>query len=117
MTTQATSALGIGLLPTMYGTNNQLTPERRAIERIRRKATGMAIDVATEVSLAHEVDVRPNLEPDSVWLPRAGSCRCAYAEVNAYREDGEWICHTCGHELSPNGCGPLTLRTRRDEDQ
>jgi hypothetical protein len=31
--------------------------------------------------------------------------------VKAYREDGEWICHTCGHGLSPDASTLLTLRT------
>jgi hypothetical protein len=63
------------------------------------------------VRLTAEADARPKLEPESSQLPIGRSCHCLSSDVKAYREDGEWICHTCGHRLSPHASTLLTLRT------
>jgi hypothetical protein len=38
--------------------------------------------------------------PERVQPVRARNCRCADAEVKAYRLGADWICHTCGHDVS-----------------
>ena len=94
---------------TMHAAKTELAPERRAIERIKRKATAMAIATATETSFADEVETEPDLE---LHL-RGRSCRCPSANVKAYRDEDEWVCHTCGHQLSPRVASLLTLTTRK----
>lgn len=98
---------------TVHAAKTDLAPERRAIERIKRKATAMAIAAATETSFADEVETEPDLEPDPELHLRGRGCRCPAANVKAYREEGEWVCHTCGHQLSPRVASLLTLRTRK----
>jgi hypothetical protein len=88
------------------------TPERRAIERIKRKATGMAIAAAAEFSAAGVFDAPGDLAPGSVASPLARTCRCADAEVRAYRDGNEWWCHTCGYELSARASGQLSITPR-----
>ena len=61
----------------MHAAKTELAPERRAIERIKRKATAMAIAAATETSFADEVETEPDLE---LHL-RGRSCRCPAANV------------------------------------
>jgi hypothetical protein len=97
----------------MHAANTELAPERRAIERIKRKATAMAIAAATETSFADEVETEPDLEPDPGLHLRGRSCRCPVANVTAYREEGEWVCHTRGHQPSPRVASLLTLTTRK----
>jgi hypothetical protein len=97
---------------TMDAVKKPLTPERRAVERIKRKATAMAIVASADVAPANEVDTAAELEPQARLLPRARSCSCPAADVEAYHEEEEWICHTCGHRLSPYASTLLTLRTR-----
>ena len=72
----------------------------------------MAIAAATETSFADEVETEPDLEPLAEPHLRGRSCRCPAANVKAYREEGEWVCHTCGHQLSPRVASLLTLTTR-----
>jgi hypothetical protein len=92
---------------------NVATPQRRAVERIKRKATGMAVAAAAEHS-AHEMLGASEYPPsDSLEPPLARNCRCADADVKAYREGADWICLTCGHELSAQASRQLTLRARR----
>ena len=98
---------------TMHAANTELAPERRAIERIKRKATAMAIATTTETSVADEVEREPDLEPDPALHVRGRSCRCPAANVKAYRDEDEWVCHTCGHQLSPPVTSLLTLTTRK----
>jgi hypothetical protein len=93
----------------MHAAKTELAPERRAIERIKRQATAMAIATATETSFADEVETEPDLE---LHL-RGRSCRCPAANVKAYRDEDEWVCHTCGHQLSPRVASLLTLTTRK----
>jgi hypothetical protein len=88
------------------------TPERLAVERIKRKATGMAIAAAAEFSAADVFDAPEDLALGSVASPLARTCRCADAEVRAYRDGTEWWCHTCGYELSARASGQLSIRTR-----
>ena len=97
----------------MRAAKTEHAPERREIERIKRKATAMAIAAATETSLADEVETEADLEPDPELHLRGRSCRCPAANVKAYREEGEWVCHTCGHQLSPRVASLLTLTTRK----
>jgi hypothetical protein len=94
---------------TMHAAKTELAPERRAIERIKRKATAMAIATATETSFADEVET----EPDPELHLRGRSCRCPAASVKEYRDEDEWVCHTCGHQLSPRVASLLTLTTRK----
>jgi hypothetical protein len=75
------------------------TPEYRAIERIKRKATGQAMAAAADVSSAGVPDTPRDLTADSVAPRTARTCRCADAKVLAYRDGAEWWCHTCGYEL------------------
>jgi hypothetical protein len=94
------------------------TPERRAIERIKRKATGMAIAAAAEDSAAGAPDAPRDLTRDSVAPGLARTCRCADAEVTAYRDGAEWWCHTCGYELSARAARQLSIGARmRDSDR
>jgi hypothetical protein len=88
------------------------TPERRAIERIKRKATGMAIAAAAEVPAAGELDASTDLAPDPGAPRLARKCRCADREVLAYRDGAEWVCHTCGYELSAHAVRQLSMRAR-----
>jgi hypothetical protein len=88
----------------MHAAKIELTSERRAIERITRKPTAVAIAAATETSVADEVE----MEPDAERHLGGRSCRCPAANVKAYREEGEWVCHTCGHQLSPRVASLLT---------
>jgi hypothetical protein len=97
---------------TMHAAKTELARERRAIERIKRKATAMAVMAATETSFADEAEVGPDLEPDPELHLRGRSCRCPAANVKAYRDEDEWLCHTCGHQLSPRVASLLTLTTR-----
>jgi hypothetical protein len=97
----------------MHASKTELAPERRAIERIKRKATAMAIATATETSFADEVETEPDLEPDPELHLRGRSCRCPAANVKAYRDEDEWVCHTCGHPLSPRVARLRTLTTRK----
>jgi hypothetical protein len=94
---------------TVRAAKTELAPECRAIERIKRKATAMAVVAATETSLADEVGTEPDLEPDPELHPGGRSCRCPAGNVKAYREEGEWVCHSCGHQLSPRVASLLTL--------
>lgn len=68
----------------------------------------MAIAAATETSLAEEVETEPDGEPDPELHLRGRSCRCPAANVKPYCEEGEWGCHTCGHQLSPRLASLLT---------
>jgi hypothetical protein len=88
------------------------TPEHRAIERIKRKATGMAIAAAADDSVAGALDAPGNPTPDSVAAGLARTCRCADAQVMAYRDGAEWWCHTCGYELSAGAARLLTIGAR-----
>jgi hypothetical protein len=72
----------------------------------------MAIATATETSFADEVETEPDLEPDPELHLRGRSCRCPAANVKAYRDEDEWVCHTCGHPLSPRVARLRTLTTR-----
>ena len=72
----------------------------------------MAIVAATETSFADEVETESDFEPLAEPHLRGRSCRCPATNVKAYREEGEWVCHTCGHQLSPRVASLLTL-TRR----
>lgn len=101
------------VLLTMHAAKTELAPERRAIERIKRKATAMAIVAATEISFADELETESDLEPEPELHLRGRTCRCPAANVKAYREEGEWVCHTCGHQLSPRVASLLTLTTRK----
>ena len=98
---------------TMHAAKTELAPERRATERIKRKATAMAIATAAETSFADEVERERDLEPDPELHLRGRSCRCPAANVKAYRDEDEWVCHTCGHQLSPRAASLLTLTTRK----
>jgi hypothetical protein len=98
---------------TMHAAKTELAPERRAIEWIKRKATATAIATAAETSFADEVETEPDLEPDLELHLRGRSCRCPAANVNAYRDEDEWVCHTCGHQLSPRIASRFTLTTRK----
>jgi hypothetical protein len=69
---------------TMHAAKTELAPERRAIERIKRKATAMAIATANETSFADEVEREPDLEPDPELHLRGRGCRCPAANVKAY---------------------------------
>jgi hypothetical protein len=97
----------------MHAVKTELAPERRAIERIKRKATAMAVMAATEIPFADEAETESDLEPGPELHLRGRSCRCPAANVKAYREEGEWVCHTCGHQLSPRVASLLTLTTRK----
>jgi hypothetical protein len=88
------------------------TPERRAVERIKRKATGMAIAAAAESSAAAALDAPKDPARGSVAPPLARTCRCADEEVRAYRDGAEWWCHTCGYELSARASGQLSTKAR-----
>jgi hypothetical protein len=86
------------------------TPARRAVERIKRKATGMAIAAADELCVEGVLGVPEEIASDSFQPRRASTCRCPDADVKAYRDGAEWICHTCGHELSASASHQLTAR-------
>ena len=73
----------------------------------------MAIEAATETSLADEVETEPDLEPDPELDLCGRNCRCPAANVTAYCEEGEWVCHTGGHRLSPRVASLLTVTTRK----
>ncbi len=96
----------------MHAAKTKLGPERRAIERIKRKATAMAIAAAAEPSCADGLATGPHLEPARELHLRARSCRCPAANVKAYRDEDEWVCHTCGHQLSPHVTTPHTDNTQ-----
>jgi hypothetical protein len=72
----------------------------------------MAIVAASATSVADEVETESGLEPDPELHLRGRGCRCPAASVKAYREEGEWVCHTCRHQLSPRAASLLTLTTR-----
>lgn len=95
----------------MHAAKTELAPERRALERIKRKATAMAIVAATKTSFADEVETEAELEPVPEPHPSGRGRRCLAANVKAYREESEWVCHTCGHQLPPPVASLLTLRT------
>jgi hypothetical protein len=100
--------LGFGL-----GTGDNVlmpTPERRAIERIKRKATGLATAAAAELSAQDGPGPPEDPTPESVHPSLAGKCRCDDADVKAYRDGAEWVCQTCGHELSASASRQLTVR-------
>jgi len=104
-------ALPVVSIPVRFGSHpgdRGLTPGRRAIERIKRKATGMASAAAVE-PLASDDWPCPGEDTakDPVGPALARVCRCADADVNAYREGADWICHTCGHKLSERASGLL----------
>ena len=92
------------------------TPERRAVERIKRKATGMAIAAAAAADGSAEgegeLDASTDVAPDSGAPLLARKCRCADREVLAYRDGAEWVCHTCGYELSAHAVRQLSMRAR-----
>jgi hypothetical protein len=88
------------------------TPERRAIERIKRKATGMAIAAASERPVAEVLEAPRDLAPEPVAPRLARKCRCADAEVMAYRDGTEWWCHTCGYELTAHASRELSIGAR-----
>lgn len=90
-------------------TSSSATPERRAVERIKRKATGMAIGAIAEGSAKGDFASPEGPLSDPVQPPLARKCRCADAEIKAYREGAEWICHTCGYELPPRASHQLTI--------
>jgi hypothetical protein len=93
------------------GTDHRVaTPARRAVERIKRKATATATAAALE--LPAESVLGPPEEPPSEpgQPPLAPKCRCADAEVKAYREGADWICHTCGRQVSARVSRELTVR-------
>ena len=93
------------------------TPEHRAIERIKRKATGMAIEAAAD-STASSPDAPGDITPDSVAARVARTCRCTDSQVTAYRDGTEWWCHTCGYELSARAARQLSIGARmRDSDR
>jgi hypothetical protein len=94
---------------TMHAAKSELAAERRAKERIKREATAIAIATATVTSFADEVKTEPDLE---LHL-RGRSCRCSAANVKAYRDEDEWVCHTCGHQLSPRVASLVALTTRK----
>jgi hypothetical protein len=97
--------------------NDPLTPERRAIERIKRKASAMATAAAAECSAWGAPDAPEDLACDALQPPLARQCRCADVDVKAYREEGEWICQSCGHEVPARASRGLTVRARtRDRD-
>jgi hypothetical protein len=81
------------------------------MERIERKATAMAIVAAAETSLADQAETEEDLQPDPELHLRGRRCRCDAGNVKAYREEGEWVCHTCGHQLSPRVASLLTPTT------
>jgi hypothetical protein len=89
------------------------SPEGRAVARIRRKATAMAVAAAVEP--AAESLLGPPEDPASErvhpWLAR--KCRCADAQVKAYREEAIWIGHTCGYELSARAARQLTTQAQK----
>jgi hypothetical protein len=75
------------------------TPKRLAIERIQRKATGLAIAAAAEVSDTDVLDAPSDTEGSSAPR-RARTCSCPDTKVMAYRDGTDLWCHTCGYELS-----------------
>jgi hypothetical protein len=97
----------------MHAAKTELAPERRAIERIKRKATAMVVMADAEILFADEAETESEREPDPELHLRGRSCRCPAANVKAYREEGEWVCHTCGHQLSPRVASLLSLTTRQ----
>lgn len=82
-------------------TSSDARPERRAVERIKRKATGLAMAAIADYSAERAFDSPEDVLSDPVRPPLARKCRCADAEIKAYREGADWICHTCGYELPP----------------
>jgi hypothetical protein len=75
------------------------TPKRLAIERIQRKATGLAMAAAAEISDTDVLDAPSDTE-GSFAPRRARTCSCPVAKVFAYWDGADWWCHTCGYELS-----------------
>jgi len=56
---------------------------------------------------------RPSGGEQGVQPARAAGCRCAEADIKAYRDADEWICQTCGRQLSPHATRRLEERARR----
>jgi hypothetical protein len=102
----------------VYANRNAVTPtpERGAIERIKRKATAMASAAAAELS-AGVPEAPRDRASGSAAPPLARTCRCADAEVRAYRDGAEWWCHTCGYELSARVSGQLSIGARPGRPQ
>jgi hypothetical protein len=71
----------------MQAAKAELAPERRAIERITRKATAMAIAAAAETSFADKVETERDLAPDLEPHLRGRGCRCPAANIKAYHEE------------------------------
>jgi hypothetical protein len=91
---------------------NTLTPEHRAIERIKPKATGVARAGSFRVPADGAVVAHQHPASEFIQLQLARKCTCADAEVKAYREGAEWICHTCGYELTAAASARLAIRRR-----
>ena len=92
--------------------SNTLTPEHRAIERIKRKATGTALAGSSRIPADGVVTAQQHPALEFIQLQLARKCTCADAEVKAYREGADWICHTCGYELTARAAARLAIRRR-----
>jgi hypothetical protein len=87
----------------MLSNDNLLSPERRAIDRIKRKASGVSATAAIDHLPPEDVEeAASGVEP-----ARAPCCRCAEADIKAYRDADEWVCYTCGRQLSPSAIQQL----------
>jgi hypothetical protein len=92
------------------------SPERRAVERIKRKARGMTVAAAVEPAAESLLGPPEDAASERVHPRLARKCRCADAQVKAYWEEAIWICHTCGHELSARATRQLTTRAQKRAD-
>jgi len=97
----------------MLARDNPGSPERRAIARIKRKASGMSVAATVECVALEDMQERPSGGEQGVQPARAAGCRCADADIKAYRDEDEWICHTCGRQLSPYTTRRLDERAKR----
>jgi hypothetical protein len=97
----------------MLARDNPGSPERRAIARIKRKASGMSAAATVDYVALEDTQERPSGGEQGVQPARAAGCRCAEADIKAYRDADEWICQTCGRQLSPHATRRLEERARR----
>jgi hypothetical protein len=97
----------------MLAKDNLRSPERRAVDRIKRKASGLSAEAAIGHVALEDIDEATAGAGHGVEPARARCCRCAEAEIKAYRDADEWVCHTCGRQPSPYAIQQLEERVRR----
>ena len=100
----------------MLPRDNPRSPERRAVDRIKRKASGMAAAATAEHVTLEDIEEWPSGGDPDVQPDRAPDCRCAEAEIKAYRDAEDWLCYTCGRRLSSHATRRLEERASRAAD-